>query len=133
MRSFRNNRHNGHVMSGENARAGSPPSGPAVRSGGRRAGRLLWLAVAWFAVAGCLLTWVTVIDVRRFLYGDTPVLKAGVSPAAVVVSPDGRTVYLANSNDSITPVSVATGKARPPIRVRRQSGQHGREQHGHHS
>lgn len=84
---------------------------------GRRAGRWLWIAIAWSAVASCLLSAVAVIDTRRFLYGDTPVLRVGHSPSAVVVSPDGRTVYLANSDDSITPVSAATGKPGWPIAI----------------
>jgi DNA-binding beta-propeller fold protein YncE len=117
MRSFRNNRHNDHVMDGENATAGTLPPGRAARPGGRRAGRWRWLAIAWSAIAGSLLIVVAVSDVHRFLYGDTPVLRAGHSPSAVVVSPDGRTIYLANSNDSITPVSAATGKAGRPIAI----------------
>jgi DNA-binding beta-propeller fold protein YncE len=44
-------------------------------------------------------------------------LRVGTSPNALVVSPDGQTIYLANSNDSITPVSVATGKAGRPIAI----------------
>jgi len=74
------------------------------------AGRRPWLAVARLAVVACLLA-ATALDAKAFLYGDTPVMKVGVSPSAVVVSPDGRTVYLANSDDSITQVPVATGRA----------------------
>lgn len=77
---------------------------------GLRAGRRPWLAVARLAVVACLLA-ATALDVKAFLYGDTPVMKVGVSPSAVAVSPDGRTVYLANSDDSITQVSAATGRA----------------------
>jgi DNA-binding beta-propeller fold protein YncE len=117
VRGLRNNRHNDHVTGRENARAGALPSGQTVRRGDRRAGRWLWLALAWSAIAGCLLTVVAVIDVHRFLYGDTPVLRVGDSPSSVAVSPDGRTVYLANSSDSITPVSAGTGKAGRPIAI----------------
>jgi DNA-binding beta-propeller fold protein YncE len=80
------------------------------------AGRQPWLTAVRLAITGCLLA-ATVIGVKGFLYGDTPVLRVGVSPSAVVVSPDGRTVYLANSNDSITPVSAATGKEGEPIAI----------------
>lgn len=104
-------------MHRENAGLDELLSGPAAGHRGRRAGRWLWLAVACFAVGGCMLTAIAATDVHRFLYGDTPVLKVGVSPSALVVSPDGRTVYLANSNDSITPVSAATGKAGRPIAI----------------
>ena len=103
-------------MDEESAKAGTlPPDRTARRAG--RAGRWLWLAVAWLAIAGCLLIVVAVSDVHRFLYGDTPVLRVGHWPRAVVVSPDGRTIYLANSDDSIIPVSAATGKAGRPITV----------------
>jgi DNA-binding beta-propeller fold protein YncE len=104
-------------MKGENAATGTLPPGEQGRRGTRRAGRWLWLAIAWSAIASCLLSVVAVIDTRRFLYGDTPVLRVGDSPSAVVVSPDGRTVYLANSDDSITPVSAVTGKAGRPIAI----------------
>lgn len=96
--------------------AGTLPPGRAARRGGRRAGLWLWLAVAWAAIAGCLLIAVAVSDVHRFLYGDTPVLRVGHWPRAIAVSPDGQTIYLANSND-ITSVNAATGKAGRPITV----------------
>ncbi|HTR93939.1 MAG TPA: hypothetical protein VMI73_19580 [Trebonia sp.] len=81
-----------------------------ISNGSLEAGRQPWLTAARLAIVGCLLV-ATVIGVRGFLYGDTPVLRVGRSPSALVVSPDGRTIYLANSDDSITPVSAATGKA----------------------
>ena len=81
-----------------------------LSSEGQRAAKPRWLIAVRLAVVGCLLA-AMVIGVKGFLYGDTPVLRVGVSPSAVAVSPDGRTVYLANSDDSITPVSAATGKA----------------------
>jgi DNA-binding beta-propeller fold protein YncE len=86
-------------------------------SDGVAAGRRRWLAAARLAVVACLLA-ATAFDVKAFLYGDTPVIRAGVSPSAVVVSPDGRTVYLANSDDSITPVSAGTGRAGRRIAIR---------------
>jgi DNA-binding beta-propeller fold protein YncE len=81
-----------------------------LSSEGQRAAKPPWLIAVRLAVAGCLLA-ATVIGVRGFLYGDTPVLRVGLSPSAVVVSPDGQTIYLANSDDSITQVSAAAGKA----------------------
>jgi DNA-binding beta-propeller fold protein YncE len=72
---------------------------------------LACLAVATAALA------VLVVDVHRFLYGGTQVLRVSTSPGPLVVSPDGRTVYLASSADSITPVSAATGKAGRPIAI----------------
>ena len=68
------------------------------------------------AIVGCLLA-AAVVGIKGFLYGDTPVLRVGLSPSAVVVAPDGRTIYLANSDDNITPVSTATGKARRRIAI----------------
>jgi DNA-binding beta-propeller fold protein YncE len=71
--------------------------------------RLCWV-LAWLAVISGGAT-VLAFDVYRFLYGDVTVLALGVAPTGLVVSPDGRTVYVANSSDGITPVSAATGKA----------------------
>ena len=73
--------------------------------------------MAGLLAALVLLFLVLVVDVYRFLYGNVTVLRAGVSPTGLVVSPDGRTVYLANSADSITPVSAATGKAGKAIAI----------------
>ena len=78
--------------------------------------RRLWRVLAWLAVAAVALT-VLAFDVDRFLYGGATVLRVGASPGPLVVSPDGRTIYLANSTDSITPVSAATGKAGKPIAI----------------
>jgi DNA-binding beta-propeller fold protein YncE len=85
--------------------------GPARRS--RR--RLWWVlgCLVYIAVAAAVL----LVYVHRLLYGNVTILPVGGSPTAVVVSADGRTIYLANSNDSITPVSVATGKAGRPIAI----------------
>jgi DNA-binding beta-propeller fold protein YncE len=83
---------------------------------GLGAGRRAWLIAVRLAIVGCLLA-AAVVGIKGFLYGDTPVLRVGLSPSAVVVSPDGRTIYLANSDDSITPVSTATGKARRRIAI----------------
>jgi DNA-binding beta-propeller fold protein YncE len=57
-------------------------------------------------------------EVYRFLYGNVTVLRVGVSPNRLVVSPDSRIIYLANANASITPVSAATGRAGKPIAIR---------------
>ncbi len=72
--------------------------------------------MAWLAAIATVLTVLT-LDVYRFLYGNVTVLRVGVSPTGLVVSPDGRTIYLANSADSITPVSAATGKAGKAIAI----------------
>jgi DNA-binding beta-propeller fold protein YncE len=56
--------------------------------------------------------------VERFLYGDATILSAGTSPGTVAVSPDGKTIYVANSIGGITPASAATGKASRPIRIK---------------
>jgi DNA-binding beta-propeller fold protein YncE len=61
---------------------------------------------------------VLAFDIYRFLYGDVTLRPAGMSLSGLVVSPDGRTVYLANSNGGITPVSAATGKAGGTIAIR---------------
>jgi DNA-binding beta-propeller fold protein YncE len=84
---------------------------PASRTGVR----LWWTlaCVAYLVVGAAVLAF----DVHRFLYGDVTVLPVGASPTGLVVSPDGRTVYLANLNDSITPVSAATGKAGKAIAI----------------
>ncbi|HEY6787722.1 MAG TPA: hypothetical protein VI365_10455, partial [Trebonia sp.] len=74
----------------------------------RRSRRLWWILAYVVTVAGGLTT--LAVDAHRFLYGATPVLRVGASPGPLVVSPDGRTIYLANSTDSITPVSAVTGK-----------------------
>jgi DNA-binding beta-propeller fold protein YncE len=68
-----------------------------------------WWILAWLALLAVGLT-ALAIDIDRFLYGGVSVLRAGVSPSALVVSPDDQTIYLANSTDSITPVSAVTGK-----------------------
>jgi sugar lactone lactonase YvrE len=57
------------------------------------------------------------IDADRFLYGAVPVLRLGGSPGALAVSRGGRMIYLADSPDSIIPVSAVTGKPGKPIPV----------------
>lgn len=89
--------------------------GPVTVNGRRRFRRWPWRAVC-IGVAWVLVITTAVIDVHRFLYGSTPVLRAGESPADLVISPDGRTIYLASWSDNlITPVSAATAKAGEPI------------------
>jgi DNA-binding beta-propeller fold protein YncE len=116
IRGFRPDRHGDHVMHGGNVGPGRLLSAQGDGRGGRRPGRRPWRTVARLAVVACVLA-VTVIDFKYFLYGDPRVLKVGVSPTAVVVSPDGRTIYLANSDDSISQVSAVTGKAGRPIAI----------------
>jgi YVTN family beta-propeller protein len=86
-------------------------SGPRLRS--RRG---LWRVLVCLAVGAVALA-LLAVDVDRFLYGGASVLRVGASPGPLVVSPDGRTIYLADSTDSITPVSAATGKAGKRIAI----------------
>jgi hypothetical protein len=89
------------------------------------------LLLAWLAVAALATTEVTV-QVRHFLWGGVPVTDVspgfGTSGAfgsggfgspfdTPVVSPDGRTLYVPSGTNSITPVSTASGKAAPRIRI----------------
>jgi DNA-binding beta-propeller fold protein YncE len=85
--------------------------GPALRSH-----RRFWWVAAWVAASAILLAVLT-LDVFRFLYGGVTVLPVGESPSGLVVSPDGRTIYLADPADGITPVSAATGKAGKAIAI----------------
>jgi hypothetical protein len=55
--------------------------------------RRLWRVLACLAVAAAALA-VLAVDVDQFLYGSAPVLRVGASPGALVVSPDGRTLYV---------------------------------------
>ena len=82
----------------------------------RRSGRRLWWVLGWLALAAAVLA-VLGFDVERFLYGGARVLRVGAPAGPLVVSPDGRTVYLAGSTDSITPVSAVTGKPGKPIAI----------------
>lgn len=72
--------------------------------------------MAWLAAVAIVFTVLT-LDVYQFLYGDVTVLRVGVPLTGLVVSPDGRTIYLADSADGITPVSAATGKAGKAIAI----------------
>lgn len=83
----------------------------------RHAPRWLWGMLAVLVCVAVASMWL-VGAVERFLYGDVPVRPAGTSPVAVVVSPEGRTIYVANLTGSITPVSAATGKLGRPIQIR---------------
>lgn len=115
MRGFRGNRHNDRVSTPENVNPGDALSASA---GGRGA----WRPRPWQCLVLCLVISVAMAvpvasALHRFLYGGTPVLPVGASPGMLAVSPDGRTIYLADSTDSITPVSAATGKAGQPIPI----------------
>ena len=72
--------------------------------------------MAWLAAVAIVFTVLT-LDVYQFLYGDVTVLRVGVPLTGLVVSSDGRTIYLADSADGITPVSAATGKAGKAIAI----------------
>ena len=72
--------------------------------------------MAWLAAIAIVFTVLT-LDVYQFLYGGVTVLRVGVSLTGLVVSPDGRTIYLADSADGIAPVSAATGKAGKAIAI----------------
>jgi DNA-binding beta-propeller fold protein YncE len=105
-----------NVSHTENAIVDPLPPGPAGGRGARRKRAWRWLALACVVIAVAFV--ISVIEIHRFLYGSTIIVKVGASPGAVVVSPDGRTIYLAESNNSITPVSAATGKTGRPVPVR---------------
>jgi hyaluronoglucosaminidase len=45
-------------------------------------------------------------------------IGVGADPAAIAITPNGRTAYVVNSgSDTVTPISTATGEAGPAIRV----------------
>ena len=48
----------------------------------------------------------------------SPPIKVGRGPDQIVITPDGRTLYVTNTEGTtISPITVATGKAGHPIRV----------------
>jgi DNA-binding beta-propeller fold protein YncE len=89
-----------------------------------------WLLFAWLAVAALAATEITV-QVQHFLYGSVPLAYmspgfgtggwgstgAGSPWDTLVVSPDGRTLYVPSGTNSITPVATATRKAGPRLRI----------------
>jgi DNA-binding beta-propeller fold protein YncE len=87
--------------------------------------RCRWLLFAWLAVIAIAATGVTevTVQVQHFLWGSVPLtdVSPGFGTGAVsdtlVVSPDGRTLYVPSGTKSITPVATATRKAAPRIRI----------------
>jgi YVTN family beta-propeller protein len=70
--------------------------------------------VAWVANYGSAT--VTPVNLTSRKAGKA--IGVGTDPQAVVVTPNGRTVYVANSGSgTVTPIDTATGRAGPPIPV----------------
>jgi YVTN family beta-propeller protein len=47
-----------------------------------------------------------------------PPIAVGIDPEFIVITPDGKTVYVANGgSDTVTPITTATNTAGPPIAV----------------
>jgi DNA-binding beta-propeller fold protein YncE len=95
------------------------PSDPESGRRVRRGRAWYWLVPTCTVIAVAIT--ISVVKIHAFLYGDTPILRVGVSPYALVVSPDGRIIYLADSTDTITPVSAVTGKSGRSISIHRGS------------
>jgi DNA-binding beta-propeller fold protein YncE len=86
-------------------------SGP--RPGSGTAGATAGPPRAYVAVAG------EVIRIRLTTGQVLPPTKLAVKggPAGMVISPDGRTVYVATFRGQVTPVQTTTGKAGRPIQI----------------
>ncbi|HEY5990346.1 MAG TPA: YncE family protein [Streptosporangiaceae bacterium] len=79
-----------------------------------RARRLLWTALI---SAGALIVIALVVIAVNPL-GGPRVIHVGLRPLAMVVTPDGRTLYVANADSgTVTPITIATGKSATPIPV----------------
>ena len=60
----------------------------------------------------------TVTPIRTATNTALAPIKAGASPAAIVITPDGKTAYVANyvyHRGTVTPIRTATNTALPPI------------------
>jgi hyaluronoglucosaminidase len=85
----------------------------ASRPGGRRR-RIVWISAA--ALAGTVIAGAAIAVVNTLL--GPPVIRVGQMPQALAVTPDGRTLYVANIDDNtVTPVTVATGRPGGAIRA----------------
>ncbi len=70
------------------------------------------LVIVCLVLAG-VIPWATVSAIA--LVNGPSVVLAGTGYDAVAVSPDGRTLYAADSGHAVTPVDIATGKVGRPI------------------
>jgi YVTN family beta-propeller protein len=64
----------------------------------------------------------TVIPIRTATNTALPPIKAGRAPDTIAITPDGKTVYVANyvyQRGTVTPIRTATNTALPPIKVGR--------------
>jgi hyaluronoglucosaminidase len=65
----------------------------------------------------------TVIPLRTRTGRLGPPIRVGHDPVAMAITPDGRTVYVANEHSgTVTPIRTAAGAALRPIRVGRMPG-----------
>ena len=47
-----------------------------------------------------------------------PPIKVGHGPVYIVITPDGKTGYVANGgSDTVTPIDIATDTVLPPVKV----------------
>ena len=94
--------------------AAADTSGQAAAGQALQAGSLTRQPVAWVANYGSAT--VTPVNLASRKAGKA--IPVGTDPQAIVVTPNGRTVYVANGGSgTVTPIEVATGRAGPPIRV----------------
>jgi DNA-binding beta-propeller fold protein YncE len=85
----------------------------ASRPGFRRR-RIVWISAAALAVTVIVIA--AIAAVNRWL--GPPVIRVGQMPQALAVTPNGRTLYVANIDDStVTPITVATGRPGGAIRA----------------
>ena len=82
----------------------------ASRPGLRRRRRIVWISAAALTVTVIVIA--AIAAVNRLL--GPPVIRVGQMPQALAVTPDGRTLYVANIDDST--VVVITVTAYPPRR-----------------
>jgi YVTN family beta-propeller protein len=86
-------------------------TGPVVSQGAARNGSP---PTAWVANYGSAT--VTPVNLASRQAGKA--IPVGTDPAAVAVTPDGRTVYVANEGSgTVTPIDTATRRPGPPIKV----------------
>ena len=97
-----------------------PPTPSAAASTSAATARFLASAakarqsIAWVANYGSA----SVSPVNLATRKAGPPIPAGPGPQAIVATPDGKTIYVADSlGDTVTPINASTGKAGRPIRV----------------
>jgi NAD(P)-dependent dehydrogenase (short-subunit alcohol dehydrogenase family) len=77
----------------------------ASRPGFRRRRRIVWISAAALTVTVIVIA--AIAAVNRLL--GPPVIRVGQMPQALAVTPDGHTLYVADSGGTVTPITVATG------------------------